>query len=369
MKEGKVTMSVLYDRKSKQFYIRFSVKGKRVTFYTNPETGVPFGSKTEARLAEPGCFATYAPKKVAKAILCDTLFPQFHQYLTQLLKNTTTQTKWYAFKNYIIPQFTGLSVKDITNDDLENINHVLNDVIKRGSRDNAFSVAHHWIKFLRKFNPLLLPEKLFAFKDPKVYKHVYHVWTREQEAQFLSVIQDPDDKLLFTLLVDYGFRITEATALRYEDINFSRNTISVNRVACIKTGESKQVFQTPKTKTSLRTLPLVSDVLSLLPRKETGFLFPGTISTVIGENTVRKKNRKYAKLAGFKPLKIHEFRHSCASNLLRANQPIRLVARWLGDTEATISAFYSHLFGDEEDNIAVWMNENPIYSGKTDDKK
>lgn len=58
------------------------------------------------------------------------------------------------------------------------------------------------------------------------------------------------------------------------------------------------------------------------------------------------------------PLKLHEFRHSCGSNLLRGGLSIRLVAKWLGDTEVTLLGTYSHEFPDEKNMISDWLNSN-----------
>lgn len=74
---------------------------------------------------------------------------------------------------------------------------------------------------------------------------------------------------------------------------------------------------------------------------------PNKNTKAVGEMTARRKLKTYAKKVGLEPLKVHEFRHSCASNLLRENAPLRVVANWLGDTEATILNFYSHMFTDE----------------------
>jgi len=353
-------MPVYYDKENKQYYVKLVHEGRYYKFYKNPRNDLPFASKTEARLAEPALISNIDPRKQAKDVLCDDLFSTFIDYLENRLKASTVYCRSFPFKNYIEPEFVGLSVQSITNDDLDLMNDRMNKKVAKGSQHSWSTCVHHWIRFLRKYNPSLLPERFFIKKDSSPDKHEYHVWSREEEARFLSVITDPQDKLLFTLLVDYGFRITELNALRWDDINFARNTISVNRTCCIKTFAHKQVFQSPKTKNSIRTLPLLSEVKALLPEgKRKGYIFPGDKSIVIGENTIRKFNKVYAAKAGMKPLKVHEFRHSCASNLLKDGIPVRLVARWLGDTEAAIMEYYSHLFGFEENSVAEWMEAHP----------
>lgn len=353
-------MPVYFDREKKKFYVKIVQKGRYYKFFNNPRNNEPFRTKAEAKLCEPALLMTLDPKHQAKDVLCDDLFKPFMDYLENRLKASTVYCRSFAFKNYIVPEFQGLSVLDLTNDDLDLMNDRMNRKVAPGSRHSWSTCIHHWVKFLRKYNASLLPERFFIKKESMPKKHVYHIWSREEEGRFLNVIKDPTDKLLFTLVADYGLRITELNALRWDDINLERNTISIQRTCCIKTFARKQVFQSPKTKNSIRTLPLLREVRDLLPEgKHQGYLFPGVQSTVIGENTIRKMNREYAKIAGMKPLKMHEFRHSCASNLLKEHIPVRLVARWLGDTEAAVMEYYSHLFGDEENSVAEWFEKHP----------
>jgi hypothetical protein len=65
-------------------------------------------------------------------------------------------------------------------------------------------------------------------------------------------------------------------------------------------------------------------------------------------------------LAGLPPIKVHEFRHSCASNLIKEGIPLRIVARWLGDTEGTVLSYYSHLFPDEENSVGTYFAAHPL---------
>ena len=155
---------------------------------------------------------------------------------------------------------------------------------------------------------------------------------------------------------DHSDNITECLALQRCDVDLRRRIISVRKIVQTKTEKSGQVFLTPKTKRSVRTLALIPGIEELIPEglKPEDYLFPSRqpgSSVVMGEITVRRLARVYAKKAGLPEIKVHEFRHSCASNLLRKNVPLRVVANWLGDTEATVLNYYSHMFGDEAEVI------------------
>lgn len=45
---------------------------------------------------------------------------------------------------------------------------------------------------------------------------------------------------------------------------------------------------------------------------------------------------------------IHDLRHFCASNWLRAGVPINQVASWLGDDPRTVLKVYAHVLGEAQ---------------------
>lgn len=363
-------MGVYYDKRTKSYYVRLTINGKQHYLYRD-ELERPFKLQKTAKVAE-AAFALQCNNAAAKddggksgQVLCDDLFEPFYDSLRHTLKESSVYVRKKHFVHHLKRYFVGVPVKSLTNEDLEKINSKLNNDPKHGNIGNDVATGRKWIKYIQKYNPLLLPDKIFEFRDSSpVEKHVYHVWSREEEKAFLSNIKDKKYKLLFTLLCDYGFRITECMALKYSDIDWKRKTISVNRIVCNKTLDGGQKFMSPKTKKSMRTLPLLPEVEEQLDRHGYGFLFPceaGDSGEVIGQTPIRGASVKYAKMAKLKPIKLHEFRHSCASNMLKAGLPVRVVADWLGDSEATVMIYYSHLFQDEKDMAFKWVEAHPVF--------
>ena len=63
------------------------------------------------------------------------------------------------------------------------------------------------------------------------------------------------------------------------------------------------------------------------------------------ETTLRDRKTKNAFKAGVKDIRVHDFRHSCASLLINSNASINVVAKYLGHTkiDETLNT-YSNLF-------------------------
>ena len=81
-----------------------------------------------------------------------------------------------------------------------------------------------------------VPNRFDSFKDmPTLTKNNEMKFiTHEQFMQLISVVDDLQYDALFTTLYFMGLRIGEANALRWHDINFDKNTLSVNKTISTK---------------------------------------------------------------------------------------------------------------------------------------
>ena len=72
----------------------------------------------------------------------------------------------------------------------------------------------------------------------------------------------------------------------------------------------------------------------------------------IADSNIYLRRTKLATLAGLKVIRIHDFRHSCASLLINHGANVTLVAKYLGHTkiEETLNT-YSHMFSTALDSV------------------
>lgn len=191
-------------------------------------------------------------------------------------------------------------------------------------------------------------------------------YTREEFKQFISVIDDIKWKALFEVLFFCGLRRGKLRELTWDNIDFYNNELSVVKNV-VQEGDSRQyILTTPQTRTSTRTLPLPQKVMDdihelyLREKKQYGF---SEKSYVFGDkeplspNILRYNKNKYTQLAGVKQIRIHDFRHSCASVLINNGASIMVVAKFLGHAkiDETLNT-YSHLFKNKMDEIVQTVN-------------
>ncbi|GAB6070009.1 site-specific integrase [Thiomicrorhabdus hydrogeniphila] len=140
-------------------------------------------------------------------------------------------------------------------------------------------------------------------------------------------------KYIVPLLLLLGFRRGELFNARWEDVNIDKRTW---RVPMSKTGKSRHV---PLSKAAI-------DVLEHVPR------FEGCPYVVPNPKTLKPFNDIFQswdtarKRAGLPDVRMHDLRHSMASNLVNSGRSIYEVAKILGHSQIQTSQRYAHLSQD-----------------------
>jgi|GEM_PF-830157 len=357
-------MPVYYHKTKQRYFIRITIGKKQYYCYGPLGTDEKFMRKKDAQQYEPTFAASLQTPRKTDEVTCDALYPLFMEELKLRLKPSTYYDYHLTMENYIVKLFKGIPISKVDVAFLENVNRTLNG--RKHNITNCIYACKAYVKFLRKSNPSIDPDCIFEKKNfiPKEKK--YDIYTADDFAKFLAVIKDEQDRFLFSLLFYYGLRIGECLGLKWED--FDRDKLHIKRNMLNKSLEVGQMFTTPKTNNSIRDYPIIDALRPYIERMKyeehaKGFVFPTNKprpgSYVQGQTTVRRKCNEYASAAGLEPIKLHEFRHSCVSNLLGNGMSYRTVARWVGDTEAMVLSTYSHLLPDEKTAISDFFNKSP----------
>lgn len=205
------------------------------------------------------------------------------------------------------------------------------------------------------------------FKEVGKIKKDMDFFTYEEYLKFSSVIDELEWKTFFSVLYFMGIRKGECQALTWEDINFQKSEMRINKSLTTKIKGETYTISSPKTKNSTRLLPITKNVLYSLKIikenakkytdfKESWFIFGNTIP--FKENTIQNRKIKYCNLAKVKQIRVHDFRHSCASLLINNGASIALVSKYLGHSKISITLdIYTHFYKNELDDIMNLLNE------------
>lgn len=221
-----------------------------------------------------------------------------------------------------------------------------------------------WDFNLRKFY-----NKLEPFKTPGAIKKEMDFYEPQEFFQYISVINDLRDKCLFETLYYCGLRRSEARGLQWRHIDFKNHTLTIAQQVLNLAGNnasSSWYIASPKTESSNRTIPvpevLLKDLAELKKSierfskfKQTWFVFGDDVP--ITYHQIYSRNNNYCKKAGLRHIRIHDFRHSCASALISAAAPITAVSNYLGHSETTETLeTYTHLVKKDYANVPKFFD-------------
>ena len=204
------------------------------------------------------------------------------------------------------------------------------------------------------------------YKNVNQFKKEMDFFTLDEYKLFSSKLDRLEWKTFFDILFYLGLRQGEVQALTWNDIDFSKNVINVNKTLTTKIKGEKWTISTPKTKNSIRILPLPKTILNEFKNMEKQaikfkyfkkdlFVF-GMVKPFTESNIQRIKNTTCEKV-GLRKIRIHDFRHSCASLLINQGASISLVSKYLGHSNITITLnTYTHLYQNELVNITNKLN-------------
>ena len=300
------------------------------------------------------------------------LFTDFlSDWVDNIAKNSIEKTTWENYKLmidvHINPYFIGLATP------LQKLSSLLLQKYyqfemeqgrkngKGGLSSNTVRKHHAMIMTALKYeknNKLIINNPAENISLPKKVKYQGSYYTAEQLEVLLEASKDTTIESAVYLTAHYGFRRGEILGLRWQDIDFDNNTLTVN-VTRVKYG-SGVITKSPKTESSRRTLPLVLSVREYLLKLKIQQLEDRVLfgqSYIQSDYICRLKdgkplypsylNEKFCEILKSNDLqyiRFHDLRHSTASYLIKNGASMKDIQIWLGHSDiGTTMNIYTHI--------------------------
>jgi len=157
------------------------------------------------------------------------------------------------------------------------------------------------------------------------------------------------------LMMELGLRVGEALALTWDDVLWNRQAIKIHSTLIRMSNEPTTYIQdTPKSKTSKRTIPLSDRCMEVLQRLKGRKPFARYVfSTGSGQDlpysysSVEFHIRHLCKDLIISYKGLHAFRHTFATNCYERGCDVKLLSKLLGHADVAITYnTYIHLYGD-----------------------
>lgn len=223
------------------------------------------------------------------------------------------------------------------------------------------TIKHHYNIMRIAFNyaerhDLIVKNPMKKVDPPIVAKKKVDALTNEDAKRLFAALEkcDFEFRCILQLMITAGLRRGECLGLKWQDIDFERLTLSVQRNATY-TRESGVVVGEPKTATSIRVIPLMNGTAKLLEELkqrqrqkfpsapiEEVFLFCRADNPLWPREPTKLtyKIKKFCERAGIPDMSPHDLRHSCASLLLANGADLKSVQEIMGHADASTTLNY-----------------------------
>lgn len=324
------------------------------------------------------------------------------------LRSTTMTNYVYIYNRYVRKGFGRKKIADIRYSDVLLFYNALYDKgLKVNTIDSIHGVLHPTFQMAVRDNILRnnptdgvmaeLKKKLKGRPEQR------HALTLEEERAFLAYLDRPEYsrwKPLFTVMFGTGGRVGEIIGLRWKDLDFEGNTISINHNLTYYPRSEKDfkcefAVSLPKTESGIRTIPMLDKVRdALMEEREyqedthnhcimevdgmSGFVFCnrfGNFHNPAGINRAIKRivdnhnacEEVKARREGRKPLMIPRFschitRHTFCSRLCENETNVKVIQQVMGhkDIQTTLD-IYAEVSEAKRQEVFKELNSNNMF--------
>ena len=315
----------------------------------------------------------------AKQLTLNAFFEEYIKNKVGLKESTRTNYK-YMYKKYVSTTIGGKKITDIKYSDILSFYNLL--IIDVGFRPNSMEIIHTILHpifttavrdgYIR-INPT---EGAMAEikKSHNWEKTKRHALTERQQEVFMEYIANTDKYKhwlpIFTVFLGTGCRVGEVIGLRWCDCDFDDKIININHNLIYRqqdNGRCEFHVTTPKTKSGIRIVPMLSEVkealLSEYDRQKNdgfntsvidgyaGFIFTNRYKKVYSPHTINRaikriikdynsyekeiaknENREAVLLPHFS---VHNLRHTFCTRFCENETNIKIIQEIMGHSDIT----------------------------------
>ncbi len=376
--------------KKGMFYIVLSYKdanGKRRSKWFS--TGLPIkGNKKRAEKLmmeiRNDFIVEEQPEVVAATLDGDMLFADFMLKWLEIVKPTIQLVTYASYSNMvkgvIAPYFreTGVTLKELRAIDIQTFYAEQLERVKANSVIHYHANIHKALKYAVK-NDLLESNPADKVERPKKDRFIGGYYDNEELNRLFGAAKGTQLELPILFGAFYGLRRSEVLGLKWDAIDFKNDTITIRHTvtACNLEGKYTLIAQdTTKTKSSLRTLPLVpmfkQKLLDAQERQKEyrrlcgrsydnrclDYICVDEMGTLTSPHYLSMAFQNLLKKNGLRHIRFHDLRHSCASMLLANGVSMKQIQEWMGHSDfSTTANIYAHLdFNSKLSSAQAMMN-------------
>lgn len=264
---------------------------------------------------------------------------QFFDTYKRRQKPLTIQTREQTIKKHILPRLGNQPIAEITTadiqkwfDDLCDAGYSRETILKiKNIISPVFRSALH-DGFIRR-NPLDDDRLAINTNKGTHHKAIPEEIMRTMKTRLSEL--DYREQMITALLCYTGQRIGEVLGMRWEDVDFDKGLIRIERGIVHPTRNQPEVG-TPKTEAGIREIPLIDKLAEILNSyRSTGYIVSG--EKPLSYQQLKRSMDKIRKHFEIEAYSAHDFRDTCATEWLEAGVPLYTISKILGHADMKVT--------------------------------
>ena len=294
----------------------------------------------------------------------------FREWVDKYKKNTVKMGTIEVYtKHYAIYLDKALGKKKLIDIQAKDIQELLNEMVNEGYSDNTIKLTYCILSavFKQAYKNELIPSdpslKITRPRGAKAKERI--AFTREQQDLYMHYSQGSYLCNLFQLAICTGMRNGELAGLLWSDVDFNNRVIHVRHTLIVR-DNGCYVIDTPKTRTSIRDIPMIGKAYDILKNQENDYILrrnEGTrmnnddfVFSIMNEPIRRKRisheieamlERMRSDGVDFPYFTLHATRHTFATRCIEAGMQPQVLKTILGHATLSMTMdLYSHVLPD-----------------------
>lgn len=282
--------------------------------------------------------------KVKKRKKFEVVAYEWLEYKKMEIKNSTYCNYKFIIERYLKSEFGGKDIDKI-HDFNEFIEKLVDKLSPKTIRDITNVLKAILIYYEEIYGKKLKYKKM---KIPKLEKKTIRILSKREKEKLEKCCLDSNDLKLFGIIVclNTGIRLGELCALKWKNIDLNERVIyikhTIQRVYIGKGVKSEIIIDTPKTKSSIREIPINNKLYFILKPLSKMYENEAFFLTGLTEKPIEPRNyqmlfKSILKKCKIRNYKFHILRHTFATNCIEVGMDIKTLSQILGHSNVQIT--------------------------------